>query len=74
VVPRVVLEQAFLAVMTGCYLGQFLFYGFEAVLLSVCQAGTLRVGVCFKMTTVIYFTSVGLFSFFFIRDCRRVYA
>ena len=68
------LSRAFLAFMLGIYLGQFLVYCFKIVLLSVCQAAALRVGVCFKMTVVIYFASVVVLGFFFIRACRRAHA
>jgi len=68
------LSRAFLAIMVGCYVGQFFAYGFQVVVLSVCQAAALRVGVCFKMTVVIYFASVVVLGFFFIHACRRAYA
>ena len=64
------LSRAFLALFAGIYIGQFLAYGFEMVVLSVCQGG----GVCFKMTAVMYFASVVVLGFFFIRACRRAYA
>ena len=64
------LSKAFLAFMVGIYLGQFVFYGFQIVVLSVCRTGD----VCFKMTAVMYFASVVVLGFFFIRACRRAYA
>ncbi len=68
------LSQAFLAFMVGIYLGQFVFYGFQIVLLSVCRADAFSRGVCWMMTAVIYFASVVVLGFFFIRACRRAYA
>ena len=64
------LSRAFLAFMVGVYVGQFVVYGFQIVVLSVCRTGD----VCFKMTAVMYFASVVVLGFFFIRACRRAYA
>ena len=75
ILPHIVmfLCKAFVAFMLGCYVAQFFIYGFELVLLGVCHGEAFKAGVCFKMTTVIYFVSVGMFIFFLIRAWRRVY-